>query len=436
MRVRKYVAGLLAFLLLAAAGTAQAGAQESVPENPAEETRQEAATVQENGAPGKTSSEDGVSEYTIGVVVYDPDSTEMGMFMNYYRDYIQAGFPVKFYFSGAVATAEEENAFIQSVKDLGAQGVISFAGYDLLDTLEFCREQGMYYVLGSGTVDDGTYEEVKDNPYFLGCVGQRQEEICESGRNMAEYFLETAPEAEHYIIMSGGASRGNNRHAGRTQGMLEVFQEQKGLILEDDAAAVAQTEETTVLHNADQSLTVTICPDYTEGGDGLTNLEAAFAQGDCDALMSAFHASTYLDKITEQETAQGKNIMVGAIDSFTEQNFELIKEKDAFGNPSIDYVEGKYASMGGPAFAMLYNAISGYPETNTPDGNAVRLYQSLWAARGRSEFIELYGYTSGIYENAYSCEDLMQVIRVFNEEALKELTESCTVEDVKARILG
>ena len=55
------------------------------------------------------------------------------------------------------------------------------------------------------------------------------------------------------------------------------------------------------------------------------------------------------------------------------------------------------------------------------------------------KIIELYGYASGIYENAYSCEDLMQVISVFNEDAtpesLRELTEACTVENVKERIL-
>ena len=37
--------------------------------------------------------------HTIGVAMYDPDSAEMEMFASYYRDYIEAGFPVKFIFS-------------------------------------------------------------------------------------------------------------------------------------------------------------------------------------------------------------------------------------------------------------------------------------------------------------------------------------------------
>ena len=43
--------------------------------------------------------------HTIGVAVYDPDSAEMKMFSDYYRDYIQAGFPVKFIFSGKLSRA-------------------------------------------------------------------------------------------------------------------------------------------------------------------------------------------------------------------------------------------------------------------------------------------------------------------------------------------
>ncbi len=32
----------------------------------------------------------------------------MNMFMNYYREYIQQGFPVKFYFSGSINSGEDD----------------------------------------------------------------------------------------------------------------------------------------------------------------------------------------------------------------------------------------------------------------------------------------------------------------------------------------
>ena len=55
-------------------------------------------------------------KFIIGVAVYDPDSAEMAMFMNYYRDYIAEGFPVEFYFSDRLTSGEEEQDFIRSVK--------------------------------------------------------------------------------------------------------------------------------------------------------------------------------------------------------------------------------------------------------------------------------------------------------------------------------
>ncbi|MDO4321465.1 MAG: hypothetical protein Q4C61_02960 [Lachnospiraceae bacterium] len=383
-------------------------------------------------------NQDGSENYKIGVAVYSQDSQEMMMFMNYYRDYIEAGFPVQFYFSNAIETAEQEQAFIEALKEVGAKGVISFCGYELADTVKLCEENEMYYILGSTAISDEVYEAVKGNPWFLGSIGPNPDSLYEVGCDMAEFFIEK--DARSFVIMTGAASSGYVAHATRVKGMLETLEEKCGLVLEEEADVLAVTTENVTLSSEDGSVSVILCPGATEGGDGLANLQEAFAKGNCDALMSAFHASTYLDKIAEKEAEQGSNIMVGAIDSFTEANFEAIKAKDAFGNASIDYVQGKYGSMAGPAFAMMYNAITGHPEANSEDGNAVRLYQEFWKATSREEYIELYGYTTGIYENAYSCEDLMQVIKVFNDdttpEKLKELTEACTVEDVKARIMG
>ena len=86
------------------------------------------------------------------------------------------------------------------------------------------------------------------------------------------------------------------------------------------------------------------------------------------------------------------------------------------------------------------NAMSGHPEANTDDTdcNTVRLYQGFWSASDKDTFNELYGYTQDIYENAYSCADLMEVIKAYNTDTtpddLKALTEAYTVEDVQKRI--
>ena len=379
--------------------------------------------------------------HTIGIVVYDPDSAEMEMFADYYRDYIEEGFPVKFIFSGKIADSEAEKAFIEEAKAEGAEGIVSFCGFadGLQDVIKTCEEEEIYYALGSNTVSDENYELIKDNPWYMGSVGPDLETVYQAGCDMTEFFLDK--DAGNIVIMSGGASVGNRLHQVRTWGMLNTLEEKAGLVLDKDAEELSATDEMTELTDKDGNLHVTICPGYTEmGGAGLDNLEAAFAKGDCDTLMSAFHVSTYLDKISDKEKEQDSNIMVGAIDSFSEQNFEIFKEKDSFGNAPIDYVRGKYASMAGPAFAMIYNAITGTPDAVEEDGEAVRLYQNLWTAKSEEEYIELYGYATGIYENAYSCDDLMQIIKQFNEAAdpqsFKELTEASDLESAKERIFA
>ena len=379
--------------------------------------------------------------HTIGVILYDPDSAEMEMFADYYRDYIAEGFPVNFIFSGKVADSEAEKAFITEAKAEGAEGIISFAGYadGLQDVIKTCEKEEIYYALGSNTVSDENYEAIKDNPWYMGSVGPDLETVYQAGCDMAEFFLEKG--ARNIVIMSGGAVSGNRLHQVRTWGMLNTLEEKAGLVLNQEAEELSKTETVTQLSDQDGNIHVTICPGYTEmDGDGLANLETAFAEGDCDTLMSAFHAATYLDKISDKEKEQNSNIMVGAIDSFSEQNFEVFQEKDSFGNTPIDYVRGKYASMAGPAFAMIYNAITGNSDAVEEDGEAVRLYQNLWTAKTEDEYIELYGYATGIYENAYSCDDLMQVIRQFNEDAnpqsFRELTEASDVESAKERIFA
>ncbi len=377
--------------------------------------------------------------HTIGVIVYDPDSSEMEMFADYYRDYIEAGFPVNFIFSGKTTNAEEEIQYIDEMKERGAEGIISFGGFadGFQDIIKECEKDEVYYALGSNSISDENYEAVKDNPWYMGSVGPNLDEVYQTGCDMTEYFLDRG--AKNFVIMSGGASAGNSLHQTRTKGMLETLEEKAGLVLSEDVETLSTTDEVTKLSDEGGTVQVTICPGYTEmGGAGLDNLSTAFADGNCDALMSAFHVSTYLEKIADKEKEQNSNILVGAIDSFTDGNFEIFKEKDMFGNAPIDYVQGKYASLAGPAFAMIYNAITGDTDAVKENGQAVRLYQGFWTATSEKEYVELYGYATGIYENAYSCDDLQEVIKVFNEDAtpekFKELTESYTVEDAKERI--
>ena len=381
---------------------------------------------------------DGDIQYTIGVVVYNQDSPEMNMFMNYYREYIQQGFPVKFYFSGNINSAEDECDFIRAMKQQGVSGIISFYGQDIQKIVETCDEEEMYYVLGSGNISDEDYDKVKNSQYFLGSVGPDAKADYEAGYNMAEYFADA--DTSKYIVLTGGSSAGNYMHLQRAIGVLEALAEKEGLAYSEDVEKLAASEETTVVDTGKDDISITICPGYMTAPKGINNLKHAFVDGNYDAVLCTFNVDEIMKIVTAKEDEQSSNIKIGAVDCFSRENYDEINTEDSFGNPKIDYIAGKYASMGGPAFAILYNAMAGYPEANTDNtnSNTVRLYQGFWSASDQDVFNELYGYTQDIYENAYSCADLMKVIKAYNPDTtpddMKALTEAYTVEDVQKRM--
>ena len=139
--------------------------------------------------------------HTIGVAMYDPDSAEMEMFGDYYRDYIEEGFPVKFNFSGKITDAQSECDFIEEAKENGAEGIISFAGFadGLQDVIKTCEKEEMYYALGSNSVSDENYEAIKDNPWYMGSVGPELEAVYEAGCDMTNFFLDKG--AGNIVIM-------------------------------------------------------------------------------------------------------------------------------------------------------------------------------------------------------------------------------------------
>ncbi len=73
------------------------------------------------------------------------------------------------------------------------------------------------------------------------------------------------------------------------------------------------------------------------------------------------------------------------------------KRRICFGNPPVDYAQGKYASLAGPAFAMIYNAITGNPDAvkreRTGSTSCIR---DSGLQQHRKEYTELYGYATGI----------------------------------------
>lgn len=374
--------------------------------------------------------------YVIGVSVFDPSNPEMKMFKDYYETYLEDGFPVEFVFSDKLSSGEDEREFISEVKEQGAKSIISFYGLDIQKTMELCQEEEIYFVLGSGTISEEDLHGIQDNPWFLGTIGPDPVQEYQTGKDMVSSLEKNTP--ENYLILTGGAGAGNFMHEERARGMLEQLQALGKVDETADIEEMLSADENQSFSTADGAGKITLCPGYMEETEGRKNLEAALETDTYDALLCTYGVSEFLEDIEEKESEQGKNIAVGTIDCFSEENKIAIEQNDPYGNPEIDYIAGKYASMVGPAFAVAYNAITGHPEANTEDGRPVQFYQGFWQAQSREEFIQLYDYTQGMFDNAYSSKALMGVIKAFNEETapedLKELAEAYTVEKVLERM--
>lgn len=383
-------------------------------------------------------SEKAEDRVLIGVCAYNTDFEEMQLFMNYYRDYISEGLSVDFLFSETLSSGEEEREFIRLAKEQGAEGIISFYGQDIEDTLKLCEEEQIYYVLGSGTISNEDFMSAQGNPYFLGSIGPDTEEEYRAGYDMVESFA--AKGADSYLLMTAGAPADNYMHISRTKGMLDALASEKGVVFELSGDEVAALTEVTELATGND-VRVTVCPGYEMLYDsGKEDLEAVLQKNDYDAVAAAMSFGPALDTVIEASKGWGHTVLTGTVDCFSEENLKAVEEEDAYGEMKLNYVAGKYASLAGPAVAAVYNAATGHADTVRTEDGPFRLSQKLWKAETAEQYRELYDFTQGVYENAYSCDELMQVISVFNPDADYEdfaaLTEASDVESVEARILN
>ena len=334
-----------------------------------------------------------------------------------------------------------EIAFIRAMKLQGVKGIISFYGQDIQKIVEACDEEEMYYVLGSGSISDEDYEKVKNSFYFLGSVGPDAKADYEAGYNMADYFADA--DTSSYIVLTGGASVGNYMHLQRSIGVLEGLAEKEGLSYSEDVEKLAASEETTVVDSGKDDISITICPGYMTTPKGINNLKHAFVDGNYDAVLCTFNVDEIMKTITSKEEEQNSNIKVGTVDCFSQENHDAVNSEDSFENPKIDYVAGRMCIHGraGADLLILQDAHARHILRRIQMMQIpiqVRLYQGFWSASDKDTFNELYGYTQDIYENAYSCADLMEVSEAYTTDTtpdkLKVLTEAYKVEDAEKRI--
>ena len=385
--MKKIIALFLAVILVL--GLASCGTKE----NPAE------------GSSGNQVTE--LEKHTIGVLVYNQTDDEVIAFKRYLVNYIADAFNVEFLYSGNVTSEEEEQEYLQRLIDSGAEGILSFISYDLSAEVKLCEQAGVYYMMASGTVSDEDFASVEDNPFFLGAIGPGAFIEYKAGSDMAAFFAEKKGSNE-YFILSGGAAYGNAMHQRRTQGILDTLASAYNVTFEKSTEELSKTAEP--VHIQEGDLKICICPGYISRDQFFEQIKGEYESDQYDTVPSVLGISRMADVV--------KGTRLGVIDCYSETNLQM------FASEELQYLVGKYSSIIGPSFAVMYNAITGHAEEFRPRGKSFHITQGFWSSDSREDFEEKYTLASSVEINAYNYEDLQKVIREFNPDA--------TFEDLKA----
>ena len=364
----------------------------------------------------------GLTLHRIGVAVYNIADAEVMAFRNYLEDYIESCFSdVDFYYSNSITNAEDELKFINGAIDAGVEGIMSFITYDIKAEVETCAENGVYYMLASGTVSDEAFESVADNEYFLGIVGPGSQIELSAAGDMAKSIIAQS-EGDTYLVLSGGGSLGNDMHYLRTRAILDELVRAYG-ITGVDTDAMALSADRNVIEGGGASITV--LPGYISREQYREQAAQEITGGGYAAVMSAMAVTNVLSEL------KSAGVCVGVIDSFTEDN------RVAFQQGTIHYVAGKYCSEIGPSFAAMYNAVTGHADGFRDNGRAFRITQGFWSADSFESYDEMNALASGTVVNAYNYEDLYSVCVELNPDAsleeLVELAQAYTYDDALTR---
>ena len=346
--------------------------------------------------------------HKIGVIVYDLKDEQVQAFREYMEGYLGENFSdVDFLYSAGVTTDVEEMEFLNNAIAAGVEGIIAFNSFDIEKEVSLCASHGVYYLRPSSTTDPEDFAKVEDNPYFLGYFGPGNEMEYEAGYDMGAYFAKEQI-SDSYFLLSGGAGT-NVMHEQRAEGMLDALQEAYGVQFDQSSTELASASEPVSVEAG--NLKVTVFPGYIGVPDVGQQAVAEFEKDQAGVVMSTIPVQAIADSLG--------NASLGTVDCYTEANGKLFK------NGNLKYLCGKYESIIGPAFAAMYNAVTGYSEDFREDGKAFAIQQGFWTSTDYQDFKEKYELSSGITLNAYSYEDLLEVCKAHNPNAtlddLKEL---------------
>ncbi len=326
----------------------------------------------------------------IGVELYDT-TDEQTLEMQKYFDYLAEHFNVEFMYSESIADAEAEMDFVNRCADAGCQAFFGYYNLGLAETIKACTERGMYYI---GTGD--AYEDVKDNPKYLGCYKLTAEvngqEV--NGDYYGGYLLGKAlAEKNHKHIMycNGGAA------------FVQFFKDRQEGFLQGlkDGGYDKFNPATDILEG------------FPEGDEWFISQGQMLAQ-DFDAVASSFNIALFFQAEGERLQA-GNPFAMAAIGEVSDAYVDFMNAGciEALVYDCEELVFGCH-------FAMIMNAVLGNQElTQDEAGAPLRMPVQRWLITNPEEFNAVYEFHQDGNFFA-SAEDVANVIKAYNPDATLE----------------
>ena len=321
----------------------------------------------------------------IGVPLYDTtDSSAIAG--KAYFDYLSQYLNIEFVYSEAIASAEDQIAFVENCYISGCQaimGTYDVIGHTMIDT---CAEYGMYYLMGPSNIsrmEGDLYEQYKTNEYWLG--GYTQGDLnYYAGYACAEYLMEKGVKKCCYA--SGGALFGVEMFVRGQQGFNQAFAD-KGYEIE-----------------------IVELPGFPN--DEWFAAQASILSDPTVEAVSGLATPNFW-AMPLSNAGRDDILLVSGSGAFDETNMTAME------TGVLDFSNFGNVEEQGMCIVMLLNALNGDMDLVKPNGVVELIDANLWVYDNYADAKAVYDVTSGT-EHLVDINDFCSMIKALNPDATYE----------------
>ena len=316
----------------------------------------------------------------IGFLSFDTTADQHLACMDYF-DYLSKYFNIEVISSESIADAEGELNFINDCAAAGCKAIIAYYNVSLAEAAKACSAQGMYYWGGFGG-DEAAYNEVKDDPYYLGGYTLGDAEY-NAGYSLGKAITEQG--CEKIVYCSGGAAFGVSMFIDRQQGFL-------------DALAEANLEPVKIIEG-------------WPGTDAFAAEQTATLDMDIDAIVSSFAIAMWFQPLMNSPKAE--TVKLAAIATVDDLHYDFFNNGTVVG-----LVYDCEEVVFGNAIPMILSAVTGAKYTNE-DGSAPLVPVHRWTVTTPEQYNAIYDiHSAGEY--VITAEDIAALIPAVNADATSQ----------------